>query len=140
MINALQPTNSMEDGSPGPAGAPAQQQGTPSAINHLVAQLTRQQQPSGTQAPGDHQDRNASMSSDSHFQNALGQPPLPGTSGLAPIAALNHFTAGFPLGPQQDVLPSLPWFAQMQVRLAPPGDLLCCATASCTPRPCLRLY
>lgn len=130
----------MDDGSPGPAGLPAQQQGTPSAINQLVAQLTRQQQPPGPQTPGDYQDRNTSMSSDGHFQNALGQPSLPGTSGLAPIAALNHFTAGFPPGPQQDHLPSLPWFAQMQVRLVLPGAPLCCATASCTTRPCLRLY
>lgn len=121
----------MDNESSGLGTATAQQLNNPSAINQLVAQLTRQQQqnqqqqqPSqqpgvGQQGHGDYQDRINSMNSNSQgvFQQAPGQPPLPGTSGLAPIAALNHFTASFPPGPQQDLVPSLPWFAQMQVRI-----------------------
>ncbi len=102
------------------AGASTHVSNNPSTINELVAQLSRQQQQQ-QQRPGrgqgDYQDRNNSISSNSQggFQQAQGQPPLPCTS-LAPIAALNHYTASFPAGPQQDILPNLPWFTQMQVR------------------------
>ncbi len=75
-------------------------------------------------AAADLSDRNRSISSAHHgaqhagLMGGGGQPGLRQPQpGLVP-GGLSRFTAGFPPGPQQQLLAQLPWFAQLQVRSA----------------------
>lgn len=81
-------------------------------------------------AAADLSDRNRSISSahrgaqHAGLMGGGGQPGLRQPQpGLVP-GGLSHFTAGFPPGPQQQLLAQLPWFAQLQVRSA--GRDTCC--------------